>query len=113
MDTNTLNEILLIVLKALGAILTVLFYRYGLPWLKASGYAQQLAVVARLAKEAYVWVEVQAPELKLKGEHKLQMAIDYLDARLVERGITVSVDQMRAVIEDVWLEYNPTKLQEH
>ena len=109
METAVLNELFLGVLKLLTLVIAFLFIRYGAPWLKAIGVYQNLEVIARLAQEAYVWVERLAPEWKIKGEDKMAKAKEYLLARLTEKGITVTEDQMRAVIESVWMEYNPDK----
>ena len=99
------EEIVLIILQALLAIIGVLVTRWLVPTMQAYIGAERLATIAHLAHEAFAWVEAQAPELGIKGREKLQMALEYLAARLAERGINITADQMRAAIETVWLQY--------
>jgi hypothetical protein len=100
------DEIFLIVFRALVGILAVVLTRYAIPAAEAYIGAQRLATLKNLAREAYAFVEAQAPHLLIVGQAKLDMALDYLDARLTERRINVTTDQMRGVIEEVWLEYH-------
>ena len=97
------------IVELLALIIVAVITRFAIPAVQAYVGAERLAMLTQLAKEAYAFAEKHAPELKLKGEEKLEMATDYLNARLAERRIPVTVEQVRAAIEAAWLEYNPAR----
>lgn len=93
------------VIELIALVIVAIITRYVIPAVQAYIGAERLAMLAQLAREAYAFVEAQAPDLKIKGEQKLAMATEYLNARLAERKIPVTVDQVRAAIEAAWLEH--------
>ena len=95
------------VVELFALVIVAIITRYAIPAVQAYIGAERLTMLTQLAKEAYAFVEAQAPQLKIKGEEKLALATDYLNARLAERKIPVTVDQVRAAIESAWLEQNP------
>ena len=97
------------VVELLALIIVAVITRWAIPAVQAHISAERLAMLAQLAREAYAFVEAQAPALHLKGVEKLQMATDYLNARLAERKIPVTVEQLRGAIEEAWLDYNIDK----
>jgi hypothetical protein len=104
---DVLNEVMPHLVRLVTTIVVVLLTRWAIPAVEAYIGATKLDTIKRLAREAYAFVEAQAPQLLINGQQKLDMALAYLDARLAERHIPVTTEQMRAVIEEVWLEYNP------
>ena len=94
------------VVELLALIIVAIITRWAIPAVQAHISAERLAMLGQLAREAYAFAETHAPDLILSGAEKLQIATDYLNARLAENKIPVTVDQIRGAIEEAWLEYN-------
>lgn len=101
-----ITEVMPLLVQIVATVIVILFARWAKPALESYVGAERLATIAHLAREAYAFVEAQAPALAIKGQEKLAMAIEYLNDRLAERKIPITIDQMRGAIEDAWLEYN-------
>ena len=97
------------VVELLALVIVAVITRWAIPAVQAHISAERLAMLAQLAREAYAFAEKYAPELILSGAEKLQVATDYLNTRLAERKIPVTVEQIRGAIEEAWLEYNIDK----
>ncbi|MEC0235234.1 phage holin, LLH family [Paenibacillus kribbensis] len=74
-------------------------------WLDARTTAAQREVIHKIAGEAFAFAQTAFKQAG--GERKLQEALQYATLRLTEQGITVSVVELRAAIEKVYLEYKP------
>lgn len=103
---DIVSQIMPLVVRLVATVAVVLLTRYAIPAVEAYAGAKRMEAIQLLAHEAYAFVEARAPELPIKGRQKLEMALAYLSARLAERRMTMTAEQMRAVIESVWLEYN-------
>lgn len=106
------DMLLPLILQVLALFIAWVIKGHVIPYLRVKLGVERLEAIARIAREAYAFVEVQAPELHLQGKQKLEMAIAYVNARLAELHLSVTVEQIRAAIEDVWLEYNPPLMHE-
>ncbi len=91
---------LVLLLQAAGLVLAL----YVRPWIKARVSAAQLEVAQELAGAAYALGETAYGALD--GGEKMEQALVWMAARLKERGIVMGADEVRALVEDVWLVYN-------
>jgi hypothetical protein len=111
MPTEIITELWLKGIAFVFTVLAAITVYVVLPYIRTRIGVDRLQTLALLAKEAYAFVEAQAPELLIHGQAKLDMAVEYLNARLAERRIPVTVDQIRAAIESAWLEQRLDELE--
>ncbi|TEB13346.1 phage holin [Pelotomaculum propionicicum] len=106
---ETINQYAIEIILAVLALLTVLVKG----WLntlkqKAEAYfeakttSEQRSVLALLGKEAFSFAETVYKELD--GPAKLARAVEYVEQKAQEAGITVAAEEIRAVVEAAWLE---------
>ena len=104
---EVVNEVMPQIARLVASVVVILLTRWVIPAVTAYAGAKRIETLKALARAAYAFVEVQAPELKIAGEQKLALAMEWMNQRLAAMHLTITVDEMRAVIEEVWLEYNP------
>ncbi len=101
------EDIMLAALRFVATVAVLLVAGYALPWLKARVGVERLALLTGFAREAYSLVEANAPKLVAAGLDKLETATEYVNEWLKERGVTVSVAQIKAAIEQAWRDLDP------
>ncbi|HHY68562.1 phage holin, LLH family [Kyrpidia sp.] len=99
------NQLVLFVLQFLAALGLALLHLAGrkvADYLRLHATKAQRDLLACLAAEAFSFAETVYRDSD--GPAKLEQAMGYLSQRLRQHGVTVTPDEMRAAVEQAWLQ---------
>ncbi len=100
-----------VLLALVGVLTTVIVKEKGnfIAWLQAHTTSQERAMLHRIGEEAFAFAKTVF--IDHDGPTKLAAATAYLSSRLIEKGINVTPDEMRATIEKAYLDYKAATTQ--
>lgn len=107
---GALSVLVLAVITSLVTVITAIVYTSRdafLTWLKSRTTESQRNTLWKIAQEAFARAE--AAGLPEKGAAKLDYAYDYAAKKLLNVGIKLTADEIKAAIEKACLEHNKAK----
>lgn len=107
---GALSVIVLALITSLAGIIITFIYTARdrfMKWLESKTTESQRNTLWKIAQEAFARAE--AAGITEKGAAKLDYAYDYAAKKLLNVGIHVTVDEIKAAIEKACLEHNKAK----
>lgn len=95
---KTMNEIMMEILQAVIVVVLVILTKYLIPYIKAKVEESQYNWILGMIEDAVQYAEMTIKD-EHSGERKLSLVTNYVRERLAEKNITLSEEQIRAIIE--------------
>lgn len=93
-----MNDVVLSIIECVIAVLAMIITRYLIPWIKAQIENSQYKWIAEVVSDAVKYAEQTVRESG-KGSVKKEMVESYIINQLQIRNITITDDQLNALIE--------------